>query len=242
MKDSFIFQTSRERFLMLGAFLAAAVFFIAMSVWATTVGTNVDSTGTLGAATSTPWGDLAVDQQASQTRLHPIFVVGDNGTTTPFVFVSQKGVVSLGSSTPSGLFLNPSDTVIGRNGASSDLFVSGGLGVANATTSDGDFVVGGTTGGTGAILSYTANGRFIVGASTTAATNSAAPSRFVFDGGEAVFSSGGTGTTTLSIVNEAAANGTNACIEMSADGTLYRIFINGARNGVTVEAGSCTNN
>lgn len=346
MNDSLLFRGSREKLLMLVAFLVAAVFFIAMSVWATTVGTNVDSTGTIGAATSTPWGTLAAEQTATQGRLDPTFVVGDSGSTTPFIFVSPKGIVSFGSSSPSALFLNAADVVIGRNGSTNDLFVSGGLGVGNATTADdnlqvqtriyagtvistgsyfysagsatstfassglsvgtgglasskgltltggvaqlganvfatSDLFVGGTTTqaladfaigsatagtnnnayisgglgvanattsdgdfvvGTGPTLSVTANKRLVVGASTTAAQSGSPGIKFIFDGGDAMISSGGTGTTTLSIVNEAAADGTNACIELSADGALYRIFVNGARTGLTVEAGSCKNN
>ncbi|MBI4121659.1 MAG: hypothetical protein HY470_01740, partial [Candidatus Ryanbacteria bacterium] len=83
-----------------GVFILAAVFFVAASVWATTIGTNIDSTGTIGVATSTPWGDLAVEQVAGNTKLHPVFVVGDSGTTSPFLFVSQKGNIGIGTSTP----------------------------------------------------------------------------------------------------------------------------------------------
>lgn len=379
MNDSLLFRGSREKLLMLVAFLVAAVFFIAMSVWATTVGTNVDSTGTIGAATSTPWGTLAAEQTATQGRLDPTFVVGDSGSTTPFIFVSPKGIVSFGSSSPSALFLNAADVVIGRNGSTNDLFVSGGLGVGNATTADdnlqvqtriyagtvistgsyfysagsatstftssglsvstgglassggltvtggtilntdtststfsggisagtsgllsskgltltggvaqlganvfatSDLFVGGTTTqaladfaigsatagtnnnayisgglgvanattsngdfvvGTGPTLSVTANGRLVVGASTTAAQSGSPGIKFIFDGGDAMISSGGTGTTTLSIVNEAATGGNNSCIEMSRDGAIYRIFVATANNALTVEAGSCSN-
>ena len=138
-----IFSSQREVFVGVVIFLMTALFFISLSVFATTVGTNMDSTGTTGAATSTPWGDLAVDQVAGKSNLRPVFVVGDNATSTPFVFVSQKGVVSFGSSTPSGLFLNVGDVVIGRHGATSDLFVSGGLGVGNATTTDNNLELAG---------------------------------------------------------------------------------------------------
>ena len=58
------------------------------------------------------------------------------------MFISQKGIIAFGSSTPSPLFLNQGDVVIGRNGSTNDLYVSGGLGVGNATTTDNDFVVG----------------------------------------------------------------------------------------------------
>src|SRR3989338_6785846 len=138
-----IFSSQREVFIRVDVFLMASLFFISLSVFATTIGTNIDSTGTTGAATSTPWGDLAVDQVAGNGALRPVFAVGDNGTSTPFIFVSQKGVVSFGSSTPSNLFLTAGDVVIGRNGATNDLYVSGGLGVGNATTTDNNIQVAG---------------------------------------------------------------------------------------------------
>src|SRR3989338_8373692 len=137
-----IFSSQREVFIRVDVFLMASLFFISLSVFATTIGTNIDSTGTTGAATSTPWGDLAVDQVAGNGALRPVFAVVDNGTSTPFIFVSQKGVVSFGSSTPSNLFLTAGDVVIGRNGATNDLYVSGGLGVGNATTTDNNFIIG----------------------------------------------------------------------------------------------------
>jgi len=127
------------------AFLVAAVFFVAISVWATTIGTNIDATGTLGAATSTPWGTLAVEQRADQGELKPVFVVGDSGTSSPAIFVSQKGVVSFGSSTPTATLLNLGDVAIGRNGSTNDVYISGGLGVGNATTTDGNLEVNGRT-------------------------------------------------------------------------------------------------
>lgn len=214
-------------------FIATAAFFASLSVWATTIGTNIDSTGTFGAATSTPWGTMAVDQESGKGSLKPTFVVGDNGTTTPFIFVSQKGVVAFGTSTPSPIFLNPGDVVIGRNGATSDLFVSGGLGVANATTGDGDFVVG-----TGPTMSVTSNGRIVLGASTTAATSGQGSIKLVVDGGDALISSGGSGTTTLSIVTEGTAAG--GCIEMTGNlGVTTAIFVNAAGTGLTVQPGSC---
>ncbi len=56
-----------------------------------------------------------------------------------------------------------------------------------------------------------------------------------------IFSSGNAGTTTFAIRNEAEANGNNSCIEMTADGTTYRVFINAARTGLLAEAGTCDN-
>ena len=222
---------SKEVILVLGAFMLAAFLFISFSVWATTIGTNVDSTGTLGAATSTPWGTLTVDQTATQGRIDPTFVVGDNSSTTPFIFVSPKGIVAFGTKTPSALFLAQGDVV-----AHSDVYVAGGLGVANATTANGDLIVG-----TNPIMTFMKNGRLIVGASTTAHTGGATVNKFVFDGGDATFSSGGTGTTTFSILTEAAPDGANSCIEMSSDGLTYTLMINGAGSGVLVSQGTCDN-
>jgi len=86
---------------VVSTFMIAAGLFVGVSVWATAIGTNLSVTGTAGAATSTPWGDLAVDQVAGATPLHPIFAVGDNGTSSPFLFVTQKGKVRIGTSSPS---------------------------------------------------------------------------------------------------------------------------------------------
>ena len=80
--------------------------------------------GNIGIGTTSPWGLLSVDQTSGSGALKPLFVVGDNGTSTPFFFITQKGVSSFGSSSPSNIFLNPGDVVIGRNGASSGLFLS----------------------------------------------------------------------------------------------------------------------
>lgn len=286
---SYVTSWGRETTIFITAFLIGTFLFIAVTVYgASVVGSAITGVGT----TSPLWGDLAVDQQAGQGRLKGVFVVGDNGTTTPFIFVTQKGVVSMGSSTPSPLLLFPSDLVasstyvtalgvnnatttrgdfvvgsyrfsvfgsnrIGELGTSSpilddgvsiggaagthgDLYVSGGLGVANATSSDGSFVVGNGTSGL-PMLAFSNNGRFVVGTSTAMTSGTATTTKFVFDGGDASFSSGSAATTTFSILNTAGTNATNACIEMSTDGILYRVFINSARTGMLVEAGSCMN-
>lgn len=284
------FVSHKEAFVAVAVFLVTALFFISLSVFATTIGTNIDATGTVGAATSTPWGVLAVEQTAGKSSLLPVFVVGDTGTNTPAIFVSQKGVVSFGSSTPSALFLNVGDVVIGRHGATNDLYVSGGLGVGNATTTDNGFVVGaglltvyannniginGTTspaltdgisigtatagtnadvyisgglgvgdatttdnafsaGGVNAGLNVYGNGDVIIGATSSLYG-------FVVEKpGKKIFSTGSTATSTLSILNEAAADGANGCIEMSSDGLVYRIMIDGAGTALLVELGLCS--
>lgn len=67
---------------------------------------TVDSTGYVGVGTTTPWGQFAIDQLANQTKQKPIFVIGDNGTTTPFFFVNQKGGISFGT-----------DNIVATNGS-----------------------------------------------------------------------------------------------------------------------------
>src|SRR3990167_3851587 len=93
---------------------------------------------TLG--TTTPYRGakaLIIDQAEGENFQNPLIYVGDNGTSTPFFFITQKGVIGFGTSSPSNHLLNPGDVAIGRNGATSDLFLSGGLGVGTATTTDG---------------------------------------------------------------------------------------------------------
>src|SRR3989344_4586479 len=60
--------------------------------------------------------------------------------TSPFqvvLFLWMPRYIPWGTSSPSNHLLNPGDVAIGRNGATSDLFLSGGLGVGTATTTDG---------------------------------------------------------------------------------------------------------
>ncbi len=231
MKALSIKQWSRESTIFVTTLLIGAFLFIAV----TTYGASVVGSTLGGVGTTTPlWGDFVVEQ-ASQGRLKGVLVVGDTGTTTPTMFISQKGVIAFGSSTPSPIFLNQGDVVIGRDGSTNDLYVSGGLGIANATTTDGDFIIRSAN----PIFSFTSNGRLVVGATSTALTAPGAVDKFVFDGGDMVISSGGTGTTTVAILTEAAADGANGCIEMSGDGITYTIMINGAGTDVLVSQGSC---
>ncbi|MEK6877823.1 MAG: hypothetical protein AABZ49_04320, partial [Thermoproteota archaeon] len=100
--------------------------------------------GSFAIGTSTLWGTFAIEQPTGDGRLKPIFLVGDTGTSSPFIFVTQKGSIQFGSSTPNTLLNKLGDVVIGTStldAASthdhSDLFVMGGVGIGNATTTDG---------------------------------------------------------------------------------------------------------
>lgn len=118
----------------------------------------------------------------------------------------------------------------GAAGTHADVYVSGGLGVGNATTSDGDFVVGDSLKVYNSALS--GSGRVLIGATTTS-------QGFTVEKASSIFSSGADATTTVGIVTESTTKG--GCIEMTAatDGALYKVFINAAGNGLTVEAGAC---
>ena len=59
----------------------------------------IHNSGYIGASTSSPWGQFSVDQIEGEGPRKPIFVVGDNGTSTPFLFVNQKGGVGIGTTT-----------------------------------------------------------------------------------------------------------------------------------------------
>ncbi|MBI2096207.1 MAG: hypothetical protein HYT43_01070 [Candidatus Taylorbacteria bacterium] len=61
------------------------------------------SGGRLGLASTSPWGFYSIESPGGATvgTANPIFVVGDQGTTSPFLFVSgNNGNVGLGSTSP----------------------------------------------------------------------------------------------------------------------------------------------
>ena len=77
-----------------------SIYFGMLSTVPTLAITGASGIGTYGAvgiASSTPWGTLSVEQKPSQTIQKPTFVVSDTGTSSPFLFVNQKGGVSLGT-------------------------------------------------------------------------------------------------------------------------------------------------
>lgn len=87
----------------------------------------------VGIGTSTPWGELAIEELASQTPIKPIFLVGDTGTTTPFFAVNQHGQSLLGTttnaftaagatSTPGAAFLQSLVVDNGHNGTTTASF------------------------------------------------------------------------------------------------------------------------
>lgn len=114
----------------------------------------------------------------------------------------------------------------GVAGTHADVYVSGGLGVANATTSDGDFIVG-----RGPSFTVYNSGDVLVGATTTS-------QGFTVHKADSIFSSGADATTTVGIVAQSTTKG--GCIEMTGNGgVLHRIFIDAAGTGITVQAGTC---
>ncbi|MEK7576387.1 MAG: tail fiber domain-containing protein, partial [Patescibacteria group bacterium] len=211
-----------------------------MSTSSPLVFNTLGTTDYIGAGTTSPWGFFSIDQKAGQTPLKPIFVVGDNGTSSPFMFVSQKGVIGFGSSSPTNLFLNPGDVAIGRNGLTNDLFVSGGLGVGNATTADGVLETSSNI--------YTA-GRIIQRASATSTfVGGISADAFTFNipscvGGSLALTTDGNGAVTCTVISAssatAGANITAVGARFDLDGTLYSMTdIFATTTGASVYASS----
>ncbi len=57
---------------------------------------SIEAIPRFGFGTTSPWGQFAIEQAAGQTPRFPQFVVGDTGSSTPFLSVNQKGGVSVG--------------------------------------------------------------------------------------------------------------------------------------------------
>ena len=57
----------------------------------------LDRSGSVGVGSTTPWGTLSVEA----TSTGPMFVVSDEGTSTPFLIVDGRGYIGIGTSTPS---------------------------------------------------------------------------------------------------------------------------------------------
>ena len=85
--------------------------------------------GSVGIASSTPWGLLSVEQQSSA----PVFAVSDYGTSTPHLLIDGMGRVGMGSSSPWGTL-------------SVHSFLGAGE-AYNDDNKDAAFVVGSTTAG-----------------------------------------------------------------------------------------------
>ena len=60
-----------------------------------------DANNRLGIGTTSPWGILSVESSAAAGATNPIFVVSDQGTSTPFLIVEgNRGFVGIGTTTP----------------------------------------------------------------------------------------------------------------------------------------------
>ncbi|KKU70564.1 MAG: hypothetical protein UX94_C0004G0028 [Parcubacteria group bacterium GW2011_GWA2_47_21] len=59
------------------------------------------SSARLGVASTTPWGLFSIESDNSSVGINPIFVVGDQGTSTPlFIISGNDGRVGVGTSSP----------------------------------------------------------------------------------------------------------------------------------------------
>lgn len=132
-----------------GNIIAYGDLLVGGSTTVAVTGLNVGGvTGTAASAFIT--GGLGVENATTSTG---DFLVGNDFR------VFSNGAVAVGATT-SPILTSASLSLGGAAGTHADLYVSGGLGVANATSSDGDFIVGND-------FSVLANGRVAVGATTS---------------------------------------------------------------------------
>jgi hypothetical protein len=61
--------------------------------------------GMFGVASSSPWGLFSVESVAGTVGANtPMFVIGDQGTSSPILYVSARGSIGLGTTTPEKLY------------------------------------------------------------------------------------------------------------------------------------------
>ena len=211
-------------------------------------------TETIGIASSTPWGLLSVEATSTVGAAVPMFVVSDQGTSTPaFYITGNDGSVGLGTTSPSATPLG----VVG------DAYISSGLGVGTVITTDGRIVASvdlgvastapsatlGVTGdayitsGLGVGVLETTDGRIIANTDLGVATTS--PSDTLGVSGDVYVTSA---ATTTVVVESTGTDSEGGCLQMRAtDGTTYRVYLVAtttadytAENVVfQIEAGAC---
>src|SRR3989338_3934960 len=87
---------------------STSIFEYASTTQLTVSGTTLlaNSSGSVGIASTSPWGLLSVESVAGTVGTNvPIFVIGDQGTSSPFLYVSgNDGRIGIGTTTPLGTF------------------------------------------------------------------------------------------------------------------------------------------
>ncbi len=127
--------------------------------------------GRLGFASTTPYGQISIE--ADNTDISgvgsntPIFVVGDQGSSTPFLYVSgNDGFVGVATDSPAQPFSVDSNAYIGALGVGSATTSAGGLFVkGSADIYDGLIVRGGSAGAATDLL-FVRSGGVGIGTST----------------------------------------------------------------------------
>lgn len=205
---------------------------------ATTIGTNITTTGTWSSGNATSTGYLVVGTTNPQNNMGVgDLLLGGNATTTGDLVISGGDLNKNGTAltigaalTVSGAATLSSTLTVTGNATSSGYFIVGTANPANNMAA-GDLLLGGnatTTGdlvisggdlnknGTGITIGGRATGTtaIIVGSETTAAT------------------------TTMKIKTDGSA-GARSCLEMvnTSDGAIYRVFLNGT--SFIIQAGAC---
>ena len=103
------------------------------------LGTGILSdTGTVsGVSSTTPWGQFSIDAaQGTVGTGTPIFVIGDTGTSSPFLYVSGvAGQIGIGTTSPSARFALQGDELISGTSNVASLTATGTVTTANLLAS-----------------------------------------------------------------------------------------------------------
>lgn len=234
-----IFSNERAVFL---AFLVGLFLAVTLSVFATSVGTNIQVTGDvgvnggdlnigtgsatttltsasgiLGVASTTPWGLFSIESlQGTVLTGVPMFVIGDKGSTTPFFYVSEvNGNIGVGTSSPGSILsIQGVATLVARGTSTVYVPLEFPNFRATSTTATTSISSGGFTVGTSSQLKVEQfSGK--VGVASTA------PTFQLSTVGDALFA--GPGTTTIG-ADRTTSYGAG-CIQLRAtDGTIIRIY------------------
>lgn len=257
----------KESFLFIFALILGVVLAVGGSVWATTIGTNADISGTLSVSgASTLTGNVTASGTLSVTGASTL-----TGAVTASGDLAVNGGDITTTATTWNFDVGGGGTVLFRDGTNNLMTIADGGSVGNVTvtgtlTANGNTTLGDVVGDTTTFVGSTtySNAATTTIAATAVnsfsiATSSAGvafvkldtsnyrfgigtttPRNTLSVGGDGVIAAAGSGTTTLSLQSNGTTKG--GCIELeTADGNgTVRIYAAAAATStVIVESGSC---